>query len=268
MTHTNSKARRLASVALAAIAAAAGALLVTSGVAAGSSSSAQYQYSAPAATVQPAISGTAQVGLALVVSNGTWTSVGTPTYTYGWGRCDSAGNNCVVIAGATANQYMLVTGDQGHKVVAYVSATDSTGTTKVTTAPTAVVAAESNVIAASSVVPPNRLVIDTVTYSQSPIRSRLQPTQMRIHIADSSGKSVQGALVYVLGVPYSRILNMPEVQTDATGFATVNLTAGQFFPRTGYLVLFVRARVNGQDPLAGASTRRLVQVTIQAPNGQ
>lgn len=264
MTHTVSRARWLASVLLAGVTAGAAALLLTSGVAAGSPSAAQYQYS----TALPVISGTAQVGQVLTVSNGTWTGSSTPTYSYGWGRCDTAGANCVVIAGATANRYTLVAADQGHRLVAYVSATDSTGTTKATTAATAVVTAESNVIPAASVVPPDRLVIDTVSYSQSPIRTRLQPTQMRIHIADSSGKSVQGALVYVLGVPYSRILNMPEVQTDATGFATVNLAPGQFFPRTGYLVLFVRARVNGQDPLGGASTRRLVQVTIQAPNGQ
>jgi hypothetical protein len=60
---------------------------------------------------------------------------------------------------------------------------------------------------------------------------------------------------------------MPEVTTDATGWATLSITAGQKFPRTGFLVLFVRARVPGQDALGGTSTRRLVQVTIGAPTG-
>ena len=267
MTHTTSRARWLASVALAAIVSSAGALLLTSGIAAGSSSSAQYEYGAPAATAQPVITGTAQVDATLTVSNGTWTSVATPTYTYAWGRCDAAGNNCAVIAGATTNQYKLVAADLGHKLVAYVSATNSAGTTKATSAPTGVVAAASTTIPAANVVLPNRLMIDKQTYSQSPIRSRTQPTQMRIHVADANGKSVQGALVYVLGVPYSRIANMPEVSTGADGWAAVTLTPAQFFPRTGYLVLSVRARVQGQDPLGGSSIRRLVQVTIAAPNG-
>jgi hypothetical protein len=52
------------------------------------------------------------------------------------------------------------------------------------------------------------------------------------------------------------------VRTDANGWATVQLQAGQFFPRKGYVVLFVRARVDGQDVLGGTSTRRLVQVTV------
>ena len=51
----------------------------------------------------------------------------------------------------------------------------------------------------------------------------------------------------------------------ANGWATVSLQPAQFFPRKGYLVLFVRARVEGQDLLAGTSTRRLVQVTIAPP---
>ncbi len=90
---------------------------------------------------------------------------------------------------------------------------------------------------------------------------------MKIHVSDSHQNSVQNALVFLQGVPYSRIGNVPEVRTDATGWATVQLQPAQFFPRTGYLVLFVRARVDGQDMLGGTSTRRLVQVTIAAPNG-
>jgi hypothetical protein len=122
-------------------------------------------------------------------------------------------------------------------------------------------------IVAANVALPNRLVIDSVAYSQSPIRSRTQPTQMRAHVVDASGRAVQNALVYAIGVPYSRIKAVPEVRTDTTGWATMSLVPGQFFPRTGYLVLFVRARVEGQDLLGGTSTRRLVQVTIAAPSG-
>jgi hypothetical protein len=113
---------------------------------------------------------------------------------------------------------------------------------------------------------PNRLIIDQVTYSANPIRSRTVPTQMRVHVADSHQNSVQNALVYVEGLPYSRIAPTPEVRTDSNGWATVALRAAQFFPRKGYIVLFVRARVEAQDVLAGTSTRRLVQATIAPPS--
>jgi hypothetical protein len=76
---------------------------------------------------------------------------------------------------------------------------------------------------------------------------------------------VQNAAVFVEGLPYSRVAPMSEVHTDANGWANVKLQPSKFFPRKGYLVLFVRARVEGQDLLAGTSTRRLVQVNIAPP---
>jgi hypothetical protein len=267
--------RREAAAALALVAVGAGVLLMTSGTAAGSPAAAQYEYGHPAPLSAPVITGKAQVGQKLSTSNGTWSSDSPITlYGYRWGRCDTGGNNCVQIAGASAASYTLVAADQGHTIRSFVTATNSTGGTEDQSAPTAVVAAAStttsgpgSVIAAANVKLPDRLVIDKVAYGQNPIRSRQQPTQMRVHVANSTGASVSGALVYVLGVPYSRVLPMPQVRTDGSGWATVELQPGQFFPRSGYLVLFVRANVDGQDLLGGTSTRRLVQVTIAAPNG-
>jgi hypothetical protein len=246
-------------------------LLVTSGIASGSSSSAQYEYGHPAPVQAPTVSGTPQVGQTLTTSNGTWTSDTTPTYTYAWGRCDTAGNNCAAIPAATANTYKLTTDDQGHTLRSYVTATNSTGGTQNMSAPTAVVTAApvtaNSVVNAASVSLPNRLVVGTVKYSANPIRARHSATTMQVHVTDSHNNSVVGALVYVEGLPYSRVANIPEVSTNSTGWATVNLMPGKFFPRTGYVVLFVRARVSGQDSLGGTSTRRLVQVTVGTPNG-
>ncbi|HVU76469.1 MAG TPA: hypothetical protein VHC67_02730, partial [Gaiellaceae bacterium] len=123
------------------------------------------------------------------------------------------------------------------------------------------------VLNASDVTLPNRLIIDQVKYSANPIHARKTPTSMQVHVSDSHNNAVSGALVFVQGLPYSRINNIPEVSTNSTGWATVNLQPGKLFPRTGYVVMFVRARVSGQDALAGSSTRRLVQVTVGAPNG-
>lgn len=279
MRHGTARARWVATVALTAVASAATVLLVTSGIAAGSSSSAQYEYGHPAPVSPPAISGTPQVGQTLTTSNGTWSSSTTITlYGYRWGRCDAKGGGCVQIPGAGSNTYVLQQADQGHTIRAYVSATNAAGSTEAFSTPTAVIQAapagssgggnaSGSVIAAESVKLPDRLVIDKVSYSQNPIHSRQGATQMRVHVSDRNDKSVSGALVYSIGVPYSRILGMPEVRTDASGWATLQIQPGQFFPRKGYLVLFVRARVAGQDLLGGTSTRRLVQVTIGAPNG-
>src|SRR3954447_21962027 len=56
-----------------------------------------------------------------------------------------------------------------------------------------------------------------------------------------------------------------EVRTDQTGWATVPITPTQSLPlgRRNALVMFVRARVEGQSLLAGSSTRRLVQTLIR-----
>jgi hypothetical protein len=253
------------------VAAAAATLLVTSGGAFGSSSAAQYEYGHPAPVKQPTISGTAAVGQKLTTSNGLWQSSSTITqYTYSWGRCDTNGNNCAGIGGAGASTYTVTSADVGHTLRAYVTARNSSGTTTQYSDQTGVVAAPyptGKQVTANLVTLPNRLLIDNVRYSANPIRSRTTPTTMQVHVSDSHQNSVQGAAVFVEGIPYSRIAPMAETHTDANGWATVALQPAQFFPRKGYLVLFVRARVEGQDLLGGTSTRRLVQVTIAPPVG-
>ena len=272
MTQSASRGRFVASIVLTALLAGAAILLVGGGIAAGSPSSAQYEYGHPVPTAPPRIGGTAQVGQTLTTTNGTWTSTSNVSlYGYAWGRCDTSGANCVAIGGANSSSYTLVDADQGHTIRSYVTATNSAGSTQSTSSPTATVAAAptqtGKQVAAANVTLPNRLIIDKVSYSANPIHARHTPTTMKIHVSDSHANSVSGALVFALGVPYSRIANMPEVTTDASGWATVQLQPAQQFPRTGYLVVFVRARVQGQDQLGGTSTRRLVQVTIGAPNG-
>ena len=261
--------RILLAAALATVAAGCVAQIVTSARAAGAASAAEYQYGTPAPTKAPALSGSAVVGQKLTTTNGSWSSPTTiSAWAYRWARCDAKGANCLAIVSATSNTYTVTDADVGHTLRAYVWATNAVGTTAQFSAQSAVVTSgSSKVRLAASVVLPNRLVINAVSYSQNPIRSRLAPTRMRIHVNDGNGKSVQGALVYAIGVPYNRIANAPEVPTDSTGWATVSLSPLKSFPRTGYLVLFVRARVQGQDLLGGTSTRRLVQVSIGVPNG-
>jgi hypothetical protein len=65
----------------------------------------------PVNTVLPVISGTPQHGQMLSASNGTWTGTTPMTFTYQWRRCDSAGANCVSIAGATSQTYTVQQAD-------------------------------------------------------------------------------------------------------------------------------------------------------------
>lgn len=90
---------------------------------------------APVNTVMPAITGTAQVGQTLTVSNGTWTSKTSITYARQW----RAGG--VNISGATGTTYVPVTGDVGKVITCVVTASNANGGTSVVTAPTAAVIA-------------------------------------------------------------------------------------------------------------------------------
>lgn len=85
-------------------------------------------------TVAPAITGTAQVGATLTVSNGTWKGY-SPTFTYQWKK------DGVNIAGATNNTYVPVAGDVGGVLTAVVTATNNTGSVSATSNATAAVIA-------------------------------------------------------------------------------------------------------------------------------
>ena len=103
---------------------------------------------APANTVLPVVSGVAQQGRTLTVSNGSWT--GSPTsFSYVWRDCDASGGNCVDIAGATASSYVLQSADVGHTVRAVVTAANANGGAAATSAQTAVVTAAAWTVASS-----------------------------------------------------------------------------------------------------------------------
>jgi hypothetical protein len=93
---------------------------------------------APSNTAPPAITGTATQGQTLTVSNGTWSNSPT-SFAYQWQRCDTSGNNCSAISGATNSTYVLVAGDVGSTMRAVVTATNAGGSTLATANQTATV---------------------------------------------------------------------------------------------------------------------------------
>ncbi len=83
---------------------------------------------APVNTVLPVITGNVEVGETLTVSNGTWTGVPAPTYSYEW-LLDG-----VPISGETSNTYVIQSGDLGGNIAANVTATNTVGNATVTSA--------------------------------------------------------------------------------------------------------------------------------------
>lgn len=222
---------------------------------------------APVATRLPSLSGAPQQGATLTVDRGAWSGTQPIHFDFSWQRCDSAGNSCsTFIVHSHVKAYTLTAGDVGHEMRIEVTARNAHGSTSVFSNPTGVVASPAppaTSIAVSRVSLPDRLVIDKVSFSPNPIVSRTAPVTARFHVSDTKGLSVQGALVYALGLPYGWTYNAPEQPTDGTGWATITIQPTRNMPLSrGDLVLFVRARKPGENLLAGVSTRRLVQAGI------
>ncbi len=222
---------------------------------------------APQKTGSPKISGTPKQGETLTVSNGSWSGKQPITFSYQWLRCNTSGDSCSDISAATKQTYLLTADDVGSTLRARVTAKNSDGSNSATTVPTATIAKASapagSAISISDVSLPNRLIISGVSFSPNPLRSHTNVTA-RFRVSDSSGHLVQGAMVYVLGVPYSIFQNAPEQPTGSDGWATFTLspTFRLQLRRGGAMVFFVRARKPGENLLGGVSTRRLVQLNL------
>jgi hypothetical protein len=220
-------------------------------------------------TRPPSLSGTAQQGSTLTADRGGWSGTAPIKYDYTWQRCDANGNACVTfIAHSRTTSYTLTSSDVGHTLRLEVTAYNSRGTRSAFSNPTGLVSASKpapTTIAVTNVSLPDRLVIDRVSFSPNPITSRSTAITARFHVADTKGLSVQGALVYALGLPYGWTYNAPEQATGSDGWATIAIQPTRNMPvrRGADLVLFVRARKPGDNLLAGVSTRRLVQDPIR-----
>jgi len=229
----------------------------------------------PANTGPPTISGRPEQGQTLTASTGTWTGTAPIAYAYKWQRCDANGANCTDIAEATSQQYKAASADVGHTLRAAVKASNQAGSGTATSVPTAVVAPQAPTgpegqvklpsgltsIPAGSVSLPARLIVDRARFSPSPVRMANRTITVRVHVSDTRGFAVRGALVFVRSTPLVTTTG-GERETETDGWVTIRQTQRLAFPhRGGFNVqFFVRARKAGDDPLAGVSTRRLAQV--------
>jgi hypothetical protein len=231
---------------------------------------------APVNTAPPTISGTPNVGQAVTAAPGTWTGVATITYAFAWQRCDATGGNCTPIPEANAPSYTAVDKDAGGTLRVVVTATNPSGTGSATSVPTALLPGSPNGIttlpgggksvAVADIALPNQLAIAKVTFTPSSLSNR-NPFTLKVRIEDLRHYAVNGALVYALGVPYSRIATVPEVPTKADGTVVLTLhpLPGLSLGRGQYLVIFLRAR-KPNDPInGGVSVRQLIQLRTGPP---
>ena len=237
------------------------------------------QPSVPVNTALPTVTGTARQGSTLLANPGNWESYTAVRFTYQWTRCNVDGQSCRPIPGqigTTRRTYTLVAADVGRRIFVQIKASNSVGPNFVNSLPTAVVTASTSpppppplaggtAIPVSSVTAPDRLQVDQVRFTPGQIRSGSQPLVAQVHVIETARhKAVSGAYVYAVGVPFDRLSGQHEVVTDRNGWATITFRILPTFQlRHGNLVVvFVRARKPGEDPLGGISTRRLVSVRV------
>ena len=116
----------------------------------------------------------------------------------------------------------------------------------------------------TSVVLPARLVIDSVHFRPGVVTSRRAPVAVRVHVSDTRGFVVRGALVFLRSTPL--VTSTPSEQvTNQSGFVTLSVFPRATFPlKRGYHVqFFLRTRKEGDSLLAGVSSRRLAQVATR-----
>lgn len=119
----------------------------------GTDANPDWQPTAPTNTTLPVISGSAAEGGTLFASTGTFAGSAS-SYAYQWLRCDSDGNLCADISGATASSYVAVASDVGRRLRVRVTASGSSGSSSATSDATAVIAGPEP----KNVVPPRVIV--------------------------------------------------------------------------------------------------------------
>lgn len=234
----------------------------------------------PRNTREPSIGGTTTQGQTLTANGGEWTGAAPITYAYQWVRCGADGgkadgSNCPAISGATTTKYVLTASDVGQRLRVRVTARNGSGTVTAASNPTAQIASSGPVLPPGAVKLPNgkysipvtsvslpaRLIIDGISFTPNPVRTRRTTIVLRVHVVDTRGYIVRDALVFGRSTP---ILTSAagEQRTGTDGWATLSMVPRADFPiKNGHNVqFFVRARKQGDNVLAGVSTRRLVQV--------
>jgi hypothetical protein len=229
---------------------------------------------APTPTTAPSISGTPAVGSTLTASKGTWS--GAPTsITVQWLRCDSTGNSCAAIDGATATTYTMTQADAGATLRISVVGTNATGSTTFVSAQTAAAPgangcpAGTGAIQVTDLLPPARLEISKASITPKLVTLATHTIQLHFTVTACNGRPVQGATVFATPIPYNQFAG-DEQTTGATGEVTISEKRLAGFPARTHkhqhlLAVFARASKPGDPILGGVSTRRTVAFQVNLP---
>jgi hypothetical protein len=259
------------------------AALVVVGVAIGATSRGAV---APTNDTLPTIDGTAAVGSKLTANPGTWNGSSPISFQYQWLICGSKGEACSNIGGQTGKTFTVRSGDEGNTIRVRVIAsnrdgsnnaqsdataavkgagTTTTGTTTTTPTPSTGCPPGKGNISVKDMSLPARLLIDSFASRPSTLGRSTQSFDIRVHVTNTCGQTVNGALVYVTANPYNQFAIPPEEPTNNQGDATLHMARLSGYPvsnKQQLLALFIRARKDGEDLLAGVSVRRLVSLPV------
>jgi hypothetical protein len=221
---------------------------------------------APAATGPPVISGTPMDGEALTATQGSFSGEQPLRMGIEWVRCDRGGDSCSTIRGANTTRYVAGSADVGNTLRVYATASNRGGSASAVSAPTPVIrpvgpTPERRSVSAADVAAPHRLVIDRIQVTPGVLRASSRFT-VRVHVVDTRGFWISGALVSVTSVPPGQVARASERSTAASGWANVVLRPTAAL-RSGALYLYVQTRKPGDSALSGTSASRLVRVRVR-----
>jgi hypothetical protein len=210
------------------------------------------------ATAPPTLAGLAMEDEILRATGGTWTGPGTITKTFFWQRCNSIGEGCATLPGATGATYKLTSDDVGARVRVIEVATNEGGSTQAVSNTSAVVlelrpTASRPTIAAAKVEMPHRLIVDRLVAKQSGRR-----VTVRIRVSDDRGFHITG--VVVRAQPTGLLAGSAAARTtDSKGWATFRYAA----TGSGTTYVFAEAAKRGEKPQSGTSSSNLFKVRVR-----
>ena len=159
----------------------------------------------PTNTREPSISGSPTVGSRLQANRGEWAGEQPITYSYVWLRCNTSGDNCSEIQGATDTEYEVRDADTGRTIRVRVIARNDRGSTSAISNPTATVGGGSNpnpspgggIDVGQLQAAGDRLVVAQVQFNPNPVTSSTTPITARVKVTARGGRAVSGARVFM-----------------------------------------------------------------------
>jgi hypothetical protein len=203
------------------------------------------------------VAGTPMEDEVLRATGATWTGPGTITKAFFWQRCNTAGEGCFTIPGATGAAYRLTTGDVNARIRVVETATNEGGTAQAVSTVTEVVdelmpSLRRQTLPVTKVLLPHRLVLNEVVAQQ-----KGSTVTLRVKVSDDRGFRISGVQVRV--TPTGLLAGASTKTSAANGWATFTFRA----TGRGTTYAFVEARRKGEKPQAGISTSNLFKVRVR-----